>query len=205
VTLRNRTRTAPTGVAADESIAPRDGRLTSVPDSRLERLRPRTTLQRAVYPVVGGLLFFTLLGLTTWGIAAIVSRNPENVEERLASPTLEVGRAEAISATIADGGPVLFPGLIGTGDRRSVVLDHTGEDPKRGWRVYYAFPADRTRECAVTQVRGTRDFVDCDGRTVPVEQLAPPPGVRVLVSDVIVLDLRAAQAEAAASTTTTTG
>jgi hypothetical protein len=170
----------------------------------IERLRPRTTAQRAVYPVAAGLVFFAVLGLVTWGIAAFVSRNPEAVEERLAAPTFEVGNVETISQLIADDGPLLFQGLIGDDAARSIVLDHTGDDPRRGWRAYYAFPADRDPSCTVAQTPGTRQFVDCDGRTLEVEQLAPPPGVRPLVSDVIVLDLRAAQQQANATTTPTT-
>ena len=40
---------------------------------------------------------------------------------------------------------------------------------KEGWRVYYAYPADRTSDCLVEQVKGTRNFIDCEGRTVPVD------------------------------------
>jgi hypothetical protein len=40
--------------------------------------------------------------------------------------------------------------------------------------VYYAFPADRDVSCAIEQIVGTDTFTDCDGRTISVEDLAPP-------------------------------
>jgi hypothetical protein len=169
------------------------------------RWKERSNLSRALLPVVGGLLFFALLALFTWGIAAMLSRNPERVEERLAQTTFEVGTIEFVSDQIADGGPILFQGLIGDAADRSIVLNHTGEDPKRGWSVRYAFPADRDDTCKVSQVQGTATFTDCEGRTVGYDDLARPDRVRPLISDVVVIDLRGAAAEAAddAGTATT--
>jgi hypothetical protein len=161
-----------------------------------ERLRPTTTLGRALLPVVGGLVFFALLGLATWGIAGLLSDNPEQIEERLSTTTFEVGSTEYLAGIIADDGPLLFQGLIGDTADRSIVLDHTGDDPEKGWRVRYAFPADRDDSCRVAQVRGTADFTDCEGRTLGVDDLARPTTVRPIVSDVVVIDLRGAIAEA---------
>ena len=39
---------------------------------------------------------------------------------------------------------------------------------------------------------GTRQFTDCEGRTIEPEQLTPPPGVQVIVGDKVALDLRRA-------------
>ena len=47
--------------------------------------------------------------------------------------------------------------------------------------------------CVVEQVPGTATFVDCDGRTIDVSQLAPPDaGVFPIVQDrtTLVIDLR---------------
>ena len=161
-----------------------------------ERLRPTSTLGRALLPVVGGIAFFAVLGLTTWGVAGLLSDNPEQIEERLSASTFEVGRSEYLAGIIADDGPLLFQGLIGDTADRSIVLDHTGSDPEKGWRVRYAFPADRDDSCRVTQVRGTSQFTDCEGRTLEVDDLARPTGVRPIVSDVVVIDLRGAVQEA---------
>ena len=152
-------------------------------------------------PVAGGLAFFALLALATWGIAAILSNNPDSVNERLAQTTFNVGNTERIAAVIAEDGPLLFQGLIGNAADRSVVLDHTGDIVDRGWVIYYAHPADREDTCKVTQVQHTRRFRDCDGRVIAVEDLAPPPvGVRPIVGTTVVIDLRSANG----ITTTTT-
>lgn len=164
--------------------------------------RPRTTLGRAVLPVIGGIGVFALLGLITWVTAVLLSRDPERVSDRLASPTFEVGPIGFVAERIADGGPIILPDLVRAGGLRTVVLDHTGGDPKLGWRVYYAYPADRDPGCKVTQVRRTRQFTDCEHRTIDVEQLAPPPGVFPLIDDDVTIDLRRA-GEASGTATTT--
>lgn len=154
--------------------------------------RQRTVLQRALYPVLGGLAFFVVLALLLWGAASVISDNPEELSERLAATTFPVGNTESLADIVAEEGPLIFPDLVRAGGTRTVVLDHTGEQPRDGWRVYFGYPADRDLECKVTQVRGTRDFTDCDGRRIPVEQLAPAAGVSPIVGEVIEIDLRVA-------------
>jgi hypothetical protein len=144
-------------------------------------------------PVAAGIAFFALLGLALWGIAALLSDNPDRVNERLARTTFEVGDTQRIAQLIAQDGPLLFQGLVGDEADNSVVLDHTGDAADVGWVVYFAHPADRDETCKVTQVVGTRRFTDCDGREVDVEDLAPPPaGVRPVVTGTVTIDLRAA-------------
>jgi hypothetical protein len=63
--------------------------------------------------------------------------------------------------------------------------------------VRYAFPADRDDSCKVSQVVGTATFTDCEGRTIGYDELARPDRVRPLISDVVVIDLRGAAADAA--------
>lgn len=171
----------------------------------LSRLRPTTPLGRALLPVLGGLAFFALLGGATWGIAAILSNNPEQVNERLARTTFEVGDTGNIAALIDEDGPLLFQGLVGTDAKGSVVLDHTGDAVDRGWVVYYAHPNDRDEACKVTQVKHTRQYTDCEGRELGVADLAPPPpGVRPVVGDTVIIDLRAANTPATVADTTPT-
>lgn len=154
----------------------------------------RTPLQRALYPVVGGIAFFALLGLATWGVAALLSGNPEKLSEELSARTFEVGNIDSIASIIADEGPLIFPDLVRAGGLRTVVLDHTGDDPRSNWVVYYAAPADRSLDCKVTQQHGTRNFTDCEGRTVDVTELTPPEGVQTaVIGETIVIDLRKAE------------
>lgn len=143
-------------------------------------------------PVAAGIGFFALLALALWGVAALTSRNPNDASPLLANRTFRRAHVETYSALIAKDGPVMFPDLIGTDGDLTVVLDHTGTDARRGWHLYLAHPADRPVSCKVSQVPRTRTFIDCAGRTLQVEQLAPPPqGVNPRVYDdgMIELDL----------------
>lgn len=155
----------------------------------------RSPLARAVVPVLGGAAVIALIGVFTWVMAIVISENGDGTSERLAPSTFTIGDVDVLSESIAEDGPLLFPELgtaIGT---RSIVVDHTGDVAADGWRVYWAYPADRPATCTVEQVVGTRTFEDCDGRIVEVEQLAPPDrGVFPRVDDrtTLVIDLRGA-------------
>jgi hypothetical protein len=99
------------------------------------------------------------------------------------------------SCSGASDGPILFPGLATTTGERTIVLHHEGTDPTVGWTVYYAYPAGADASCIVEQVVGTRDFVDCDGNTIDVTDLAPPPpGINPVVEGrtTLYIDLRGA-------------
>lgn len=155
----------------------------------------RSPVARAVVPVLAGALLLAAIAGFTWGVAAFISRGGAEGTERLAPSEFTVGPVESLAAAVAEGGPLLFPELgtaIGT---RSIVVDHTGDDPADGWRVYWAYPADRDATCVVEQLEGTSDFVDCDGRTIGVADLSlPDAGVvpRVENRTTLVIDLRAA-------------
>lgn len=156
------------------------------------RPRLRSPFARAVVPVLGGLAFLTALGLFTWGVAAYLSSSDVEPTDRLAPVRLDLGAARSRAADVADDGPLLFPDLETVDGARSIVLDHTGDDPLLGWRLYYAYPDGRP-SCPVTQVRSTATFVDCDGAELDVGELAPPTEeVRPVVDDeLLYLDLRA--------------
>lgn len=154
-------------------------------------------------PVLGGIAVLALIGLFTWGMAAWISSNDTGTSERLAPSTFTIGDVEALSESVAEDGPLLFPELgtaIGT---RSIVVDHTGDVPADGWRVYWAYPADRDATCVVEQIVGTRTFRDCDGRVIDVAELSPPDrGVFPRVDDrtTLVIDLRGATLPATSTT-----
>lgn len=156
--------------------------------------RLRSPLARAVVPVAAGIGFFVVLGLALWGVAALVAGDSERANEILLPTYQELGRTSSLAATIAEDGPIVLPDLVG--DDRSIVLDHTGDDPQQGWAIYLAHPADRTAACVVELREGSRTFDDCEGRTLGVEQLAlPPAGVQPIVSDdgLLTLDLIASE------------
>lgn len=144
----------------------------------------RSPLARAVLPVVGGLIVLALIGSFTWGMAAVISSGGAESSERLAPSTFTVGNVEFLSDLVESDGPLLFAELGTPVGARSIVIDHIGDDPALGWRVYWAYPADRGPECIVEQVLGTDRFIDCDGREITVDQLSPPgTGVRPVVYD----------------------
>jgi hypothetical protein len=155
----------------------------------------RSPVARAVMPVIGGALVFAAIGGFTWAIAAYISSGGTGTTDRLAPSVFTIGRVESLAESVAEDGPLLFPELgtaIGT---RSIVVDHEGDVPADGWRVYWAYPADRDATCVVEQVVGTSDFVDCDGRTIDVTELSPPDaGVFPTVEDrtTLLIDLRGA-------------
>ncbi len=131
-------------------------------------------MARALLPVVGGIAVLAAIFAATLGIAAWNSRGGGEPTTRLAPRELPVGNVESVAETIAETGPILFPGLNTTTGRRTLVLDHDGEDPTRGWRVFLAHPAAADASCAVTQIRGTDRFTDCHGDELTVSELARP-------------------------------
>lgn len=143
-------------------------------------------------PVLGGIAFFVVLGLVTWAIAAALSNGNSDPSDRLAPRRLDLGNVERRANDVAEDGPLLFNELSTISGERSLVVDHEGDDPRSGWRLYYAFPDGRAG-CPVTQVRGTATFVDCDGDELDVTELSPPTeDVRPVVEDrLLYLDLRA--------------
>ena len=155
-------------------------------------VRLQSTWARAIVPVLAGLAFLTFIGLVTWGVAAWISRDGVEPTERLAPTTFPLGSVQERAADVAEEGPIILPGLNTTTGERTLVIDHQGADPTRGWRIYYAHPIGRP-DCPVEQIIGTRDFVDCDGATITVEDLSPPDsGVNPIVQDQrrLLIDLR---------------
>lgn len=157
----------------------------------METPRLRSPLARALVPVLGGIGFFTLFFGGLW-VVAIVINNRAEPDSVVANKVFEVGKVESLSESVATDGPFLLPDLKSPDGIRSLVLDHTGDDPANGWRVYYGYPADRDPSCLVTHVPGTREFVDCEDRTLAVEDLQPPDKVRPVVENrtTLFIDMR---------------
>jgi len=150
----------------------------------------RSPVGRALVPVLGGLVFFGALFGVTWLLAELATDRAG--ETRTAQfGTFVVGNVEDIAESIAESGPVLYPDLRDTTGERSIIIEHFGDDPAKGWQVYYAYPADRTSECLVTQIATTHQFQDCEGRVLDVTELAAPTDVRPIVEnrETLLIDL----------------
>jgi hypothetical protein len=155
-------------------------------------IKLRSPFARAVVPVLAGIGVLVLIGLFTWGLAAYISRGGAEVSDRLAPPTFQVGSTQNTARIVAEDGPIMLPGLNTTTGERTFVIDHEGDDPATGWVVYAGYPDGGDPSCTVEQVVGTREFVDCDGATIDVSDLAPPPpGVNPVVENqrTLILDL----------------
>jgi hypothetical protein len=159
-------------------------------------LKLRSPLARAVVPVLAGIALIAVIAGVLWGMASYISSGEGESSERFLPTELELGPVEALADEVAENGPLLLPELgtaIGT---RSVVVDHSGTVAADGWRIYWAYPADRDPTCIVTQVVGTHEFTDCEGRVIAVDELSPPDiGVFPRVDDrtTLYIDFRAAQ------------
>lgn len=159
----------------------------STPFRRLRR--PRSLMARAILPVVGGIAAIAALLAATWVLASISTDRQRQVPRER---TFVVGAVDDVAASIDEHGPILYPDLRDATGKRSIVIDHTGGDPARGWQLYSAHPADRDWTCPVEQVERTRTFTDCDGRILAVADLALPDDARPIVenSTTLLIDLR---------------
>lgn len=151
----------------------------------------RSPVARAVAPIVGGILFFAALFGVTWLMAEFATNRAE-VEVQAGDRTFVVGNVEDVAEAVATDGPILYPDLRDSTGKRSIVIEHNGTDPAKGWQVYYAYPADRDESCLVTQIEKTHTFTDCEGRTLRVDQLSAPFDVRPIVENrtTLLIDLR---------------
>lgn len=162
----------------------------AAPPARPRRLR--SPLARAVVPVLGGAAVLGLIFVATWGMAVLIAGGDADSTERLAPTEFELGSVERFAESIATEGPIVLPDLNTTSGERTLVVNHRGDDPTRGWIVYWGFPTGRDATCEVIQVRGTSSFEDCDGRQLDVSELEPAAGVVPIVLDNerLLIDLR---------------
>jgi hypothetical protein len=158
----------------------------------MRRVEFTSPFARAVLPIIGGIAGFALLFGITWILASTSTKNRENQIDTVPQ-TFEIGQVKDVAKSIDDGGPILYPDLRDATGKRSIVIDHTGSDPAKGWQVYYAYPADRNEACLVEHIKKSRNFTDCEGRTITVDQLQLPTDVRPVVenSKTLLIDLRA--------------
>jgi hypothetical protein len=122
-----------------------------------------------VLPVVAGLVFFAVVGLAIWGVAAWTSHRagPGRVEVNLGEDTFNMGPAKDRAEEVAERGPLLFPGLLAA-DQGYIVVNHAGTDNLAGWKAFGAVPPGSRIECAVQWLADARQFQDpCTGTAYP--------------------------------------
>lgn len=151
----------------------------------------QSPLRRALVPIAGGVTFLAVLFGSMWLMAAYITNNAE-IDAPTSERTFVVGSVTDVAKSVESNGPVLYPDLRDSNGSRSIVIEHTGDDPTKGWQVYYAYPADRDPTCLVKQIERTHTFIDCEGRTLKVDQLQPPADVRPIVENrtTLLIDMR---------------
>jgi hypothetical protein len=133
--------------------------------------RPKSTLARAVVPVAAGLVFFVVVGLVLWGVAALVSGSSK-VDVRLGDDVFRAGDAKALADEIAENGPLLFPGLVGPAGTRAIGAYHAGDDPASDWQVFSIVRGS----CVLEVDRATLELIDpCTGERFPSSGTSLPP------------------------------
>ena len=96
----------------------------------------KSPFTRAVFPIVGGIVFFAALFGVTWLMATYVTNKTE-VTTASGDRTFVVGQVADIAKSISQSGPVLYPDLRDPLGKRSIVIEHNGTDVSKGWQVYY--------------------------------------------------------------------
>lgn len=144
------------------------------------RSRTRTIVTATVAALVFGVvvLFF---------MVRYVSRNPD--EANLGAQVIKV-RAERMADTIERTGPLPFQDPRGD---RDVYLQHTGDDPEKGWVLVLAYPEGREGEkkCAITWDAEREEFRSpCTGFTHPPDGTGLTTFPAPVEDGKVVIDLR---------------
>jgi hypothetical protein len=99
-----------------------------------------------------------------WSIVSFASSNPDKVN--LGDDVFVAGSADSLREEIADGGPVLYPDLLGRG--RPIFIQTVGDD----WRAFEAVAPGASEQCALSWVSSAGNFQEpkaCGGLTFPAD------------------------------------
>jgi hypothetical protein len=104
-------------------------------------------------------------------LIVVVTRlaNSGDVEVRLGDDEFNAGLASAIASTVDDGGPILYPDVAG--GTRDILLNHLGDDVRRGWVAFEAHRPGSPRECVLVWDPETQWFSDpcAEGVEIPAD------------------------------------
>jgi hypothetical protein len=128
---------------------------------------PSVNLRSALVVGLSGLIAAVLLGVV---VVAVAGRS-DNVQLRLGDERFGNLSSVRSARTIARDGPLLFSDVAG--GSRDIYVQHLGDDPATGWRVFDARPIGEPRSCVLVWDDDDRVFND-NGRcsqahTVPAD------------------------------------
>lgn len=132
---------------------------------------------RAVLVALVGVV--VALGIA-FGVASLAGRG--DVEVNLGDDRFDAGDVEDRAEGVDDGGPVLFPDPANF--TRSIYIDHSGDDPARGWVAFGAFVPDRP-ECSLTFDRDDERFVADEPCDASVSYPRSGAGLRQYPAEVV--------------------
>ena len=128
----------------------------------------RSLLARTLFPVLGGVAFLAIVGLSLWGVAVYASRHGDTV--RLSDDVFDVGSAKSRAKSIAAGGqPFLFqdPRIGGTED---IFVNHLSTRDDQGWVAFDARTSGSARGCTLRYDISIGAFIDpCTKRQWPAD------------------------------------
>lgn len=102
---------------------------------------PQINARSAVLVGFTGVVIALLLG----GFVIWLASQSSDVEI-FGSRDFDAGRTGAISAEIADRGPILYSD-VGSSGERDIILQHLGDDPETGWLAFLARRIEDPRDC----------------------------------------------------------
>lgn len=120
-------------------------------------------MSRATNWILGG-IFLVVLAICVVGAVLALSAGNEDIEVNLGDDEFEVPDVEGAAERIAEGGPDLYPDLVG--GNRPILLNHVGDDATEGWVAVVAI-APGTEGCLVVWDADDEVFRDCEGTAYP--------------------------------------
>jgi hypothetical protein len=129
----------------------------------------KTPVQRALVPVLGGIVAIAALFAVLWGIAVLTTHQAESggTKIKIGDELFDLGLAESRAGEIARRGPVLYPDLL-VGGQRYLWVQHLGDDPLSKWFAFEAAAPGAPLSCATQWDPAPAQFVDpCTGTRFP--------------------------------------
>ena len=144
----------------------------------------RATPQRVLVTV---LIALAGAGIAMFFTVNFASNNPGEVN--LGAEVIRI-RAERMAAEIEERGPAPFQDPVGD---RDVYLQHTGDDPEKGWVLVLAYPPgyEREEDCALSWDARREQFRSpCEDKSYPADGAGLTTFPAPVTDGKVVIDLR---------------